>query len=159
MTNLTPSSIHELAEQLAGPGRYKFDRLLKGLERERWRLGSRRYLTVLWKHEFDIDGLTDWIYLGKSFRSLDDAKRHAAQELAVLKDAHLSSAWGSWVVDPERESHFLPQAEALLSDADWRAIDRAFATAPDPFGPNATEKCYKRLREVLLSFEADQVAC
>ena len=28
------------------------------------------------------------------------------------------------------ESHFLPRAEALLSDADWRAIDRAFATWP-----------------------------
>ena len=101
MTNLTPSSIQELAEQLAGPAHYQFDLLLEGLERERWRLGSRRYLTVSWRHEFDVDGLTDWVYLGKSFRSLDDAKRHAAQELADLKDAHLSKAHGSWVVDPE----------------------------------------------------------
>ncbi len=109
MTNLTPSSIQELAEQLAGPAHYQFDLLLEGLERERWRLGSRRYLTVSWRHEFDVDGLTDWVYLGKSFRSLDDAKRHAAQELADLKDAYLSKAHGSWVVDPDRESHFLPQ--------------------------------------------------
>ena len=61
MTNLTPSSIQELAEQLAGPGRYQFDMLLKGLERERWRLGSRRYLTVSWRHEFDYDGICDWL--------------------------------------------------------------------------------------------------
>ena len=57
------------------------------------------------------------------------------------------------------ESHFLPQAEALLSDADWRAVDQAFATAPDPLGPDATKERYTRLREDLLRFEADQVAC
>ncbi len=57
------------------------------------------------------------------------------------------------------ESHFLPRAEALLSEADWRAVDQAFATAPDPLGPDASESRYKRLREDLLRFEADQVAC
>ncbi len=108
MTDLTPSSIHEFAERLAGPAHYKFEMLLEGLERERARLGSSPYLTVFWKHEFDYDGLTDWIYLGESCDTVDWAKHHAVRELAVLRDAHVSSNRRSWTDDPDQESRYLP---------------------------------------------------
>ncbi|RYF41349.1 MAG: hemerythrin domain-containing protein [Comamonadaceae bacterium] len=43
------------------------------------------------------------------------------------------------------EVQLLPVAQQVLSPEDWRELDAAFATVPDPLGGGARDPCYDRL--------------
>ena len=38
---------------------------------EQRRLGTRAYLLLLWQQDLDFDGMTDWLYPGDAFDTLD----------------------------------------------------------------------------------------
>lgn len=105
----SPAPIEDLAARLAGPGRYRYDHLLRGLDQERSRLGDRAYLSVFWIHDFEYDGLTDWVRLGDSFDDLEEAKRHAVNGVAALRREREKDSYFKWYEEPGRESPFLPK--------------------------------------------------
>lgn len=53
----------------------------KGLAKERARLAGSRWVTAVLQRSFDIEGLTEWIYLGRGFADLPLAEEHIRDQL------------------------------------------------------------------------------
>lgn len=85
--------------------------LVRGIEDERERLGSRRYVVALLAKEFDIDGLTDGIRL---LSSCDDQRyaEAAADYLCTVRKADVvldpDPHRRQWRIESEGEIPFLP---------------------------------------------------
>ena len=92
--NMLPKlSISEMSSLLAiapdGKHYYKEEEFLHGLETERMRLSTRSFLVVVYVHEFDMDGLTEYLYLIESYDSLSQAKQAASELNIELKKSEL----------------------------------------------------------------------
>lgn len=86
---------------------YRRDDLLTGIDSERKRLGARGFLVSLHQQEFDIDGLTEYVFLLESFDSELEAKEFAKQRgLALLQQQTSQRPWG---LEQEGQMHFLPK--------------------------------------------------
>ena len=71
-----------------------FADLLEGMRREQQRLDGKRFLVSLFRQEYDIDGLTEYINLIEGFNDLNEAKEFADREASDPSD--LSEAAKDW---------------------------------------------------------------
>ncbi len=103
-----------LAQRICGPGRYKFDVLVKGIRIEQERLQSGSHLVVLWHQDLDFDGLSDWLYIGDAFESAVDGRRAADHQLDHLLMAFTNikgSTLGPWRADSVGKGGFMPKVD------------------------------------------------
>ena len=100
-----------------GPDSYKLDELLAGLDTERSRLGRRRFAVVLYRQVFDLDGLTDYVFLLDSFDTQSEAiacVESSARDLLSTQTVQANS-WGQrWALESEGDVRSLPNARAGL---------------------------------------------
>lgn len=94
---------------------YRLDELLTGLEAERVRLGQRKFLVLLNQKVYDIDGLTDYVYLLDSHDSQSDAATHIETSAKALYERHTSGPdkYGDiWRLESEGEIMFMSQPKS-----------------------------------------------
>lgn len=94
---------------------YKLDELLTGLKAERKRLGQRKVLAVLIQKDFDLDGLTDWIFPLKSFDAQAEAEEYIksrSASLYALQIADVSQYGKTWVLESKDEIPFMTAPES-----------------------------------------------
>jgi hypothetical protein len=126
----TDSNVVRLADKLSSdpnkPDSCRLDELLTGISSERERLGRRRFLAILNQKEFDIDGLTDWIFLLESFDCQDAARTYIDQTAKSLREQQLASSheYGMpWHPYSQDEIRYLSQPDA----ENWAHPIRVFA--------------------------------
>ena len=116
---------------------YKLSELMTGISCERERLGCRRFLAILNQKEYDIDGLTDWIFLLESFDRQDDARAYIDRTARSLRERQLAvpHEFGMpWHLHSEDEIQFLSQPEAASWAHPIRVIaDRTYALRASPY--------------------------
>lgn len=84
--------------------------LLTGIDIERRRLGNKRYLALLNRKVYDIDGLTDYVYLLESFDRSADAITYvdqAAQALCLAQIRQPDEFHSEWRLESEGEIPFI----------------------------------------------------
>ena len=104
MSALSPSP-YDLANRIAGAGRYKFDILVEGIAAEQARLASGPFLSIFWIRVFDFEGLTEWLVLGDAHQSIPDASEYIEAQLDAfqLAQTHVRTASGrTWEVEHDR---------------------------------------------------------
>jgi hypothetical protein len=127
-------SVDELVNALAGPVRYRVEDLALGLEHEKTRLGIRPYLVALWRSEFDMDGLTDYLTLIDSHETVEDAIRTADEEADRLLRNYTNPLEppekpdvGRWAWVPSRDSNPLYLPKPSKSSGASEKYRKAFA--------------------------------
>lgn len=94
---------------------YKLDPSLIGLAAERKRLGERKFLVILNQKVYDIDGLTDYVYLLDSFDSQLDATTYietSAKALCERQTAGPDKYGDNWCLESEGEIMFMSQPKS-----------------------------------------------
>jgi len=102
---ITPSA-YDLANRIAGPGRYEFDVLVEGIAAEQARLVGGPFLALLWLRVFDFEGLTEWLILGDASQNISDASRYIDEQLDAFELAQTpvrTSSGGTWQVEHDRK--------------------------------------------------------
>ena len=98
-----------------GPDSHKLDELLAGLKAERSRLGKRKYVVVLYQQDFDMDGLTDYIYLLDSFDDRSEAIAFVdsnARNLLAVQTAQPDSGGYRWFLERKGGVRILPNVRS-----------------------------------------------
>lgn len=110
------NELMRLAELLSshpmGPDSYKLDELLTGLDIERSRLGQGKFAVVLYQNFFDIDGLTDYVFILDSFDTESEAIAYVkfnACDLLASQITEPDSLGAGWVVESESDHPYLPK--------------------------------------------------
>jgi hypothetical protein len=117
----------DLANRIAGPGRYKFDVLVEGIAAEQARLVSGPLLSLFWLRVFDFEGLTEWLVLGDAHQNIPDASQYIETQLDAFQLAQTrvrTSSGGTWEVENDRDYALpLKPAEPLrIQDTKMRTI-------------------------------------
>lgn len=84
MSAISPSP-YDLANRIAGPGRYKFDVLAEGIAAAPARLVSGPFLSLFWLRVFDFEGLTEWLVLGDAHQNIPDASQYIEMQLDTFQ--------------------------------------------------------------------------
>jgi len=112
-TKASGDQLIQLAEALCGKSIgevYKPELLLEGLNSEVNRLGNRRYLVLLTQKVYDIDGLTDYVYLLESFDATSDAFTYVDRAVRSLYEAQTKEPDEyrcTWQLESEGEIPYL----------------------------------------------------
>lgn len=96
----------DLANRIAGPGRYKFDVLVEGIAAEQARLATGPFLSLFSIQVFDFEGLTEWLVLGDAHQSIPDASQYIEAQLDAfqLAQTRVRTASGrTWEVEHDRQ--------------------------------------------------------
>ena len=89
--------------------------MLIGLSAERKRLGERKFLVILNQKVYDIDGLTDYVYLLDSFDSQSEATTYieaSAKALYERQTAGPDMYGDNWRLESEGEIMFMSQPKS-----------------------------------------------
>ena len=120
MTNHDPNSeLIRLAGLLStrpiSEDSYKLDELLTGIESERKRLGQGRFLVLLIQKDFDIDGLTDYVFPLESFDSKSEAVRYIKTSAKSLYENQITGPgrYGSaWQLESRGEIPYMTRPQS-----------------------------------------------
>lgn len=107
--------IIELGKSLSsGEANYKAEELFQGIKNEQIRLGKNPFVVVVNINSFDMDGLTDYVFLTDSFPAEDAAVAYANNLSNALLEYQLKQdIFGRpWVlVDSQSEAPYLAQSK------------------------------------------------
>lgn len=95
----------------AGGAQYKANELFQGIKNEQVRLGKNPFVVVVNINSFDMDGLTDFVFLTDSFPSKDAAVAYAHNLSNALLEFQLKQDnWGQpWMlVESDNATPYLP---------------------------------------------------
>ena len=98
----------------SGGAQYKSDKLFQGLEKEQIRLGKNSFIVIVNINSFDIDGLTDYVFLIDSFSSEEQAEA-CAHNLSrdLLEYQFKQDILGRpWTLESEGESPYLSESKS-----------------------------------------------
>lgn len=95
----------------AGDAQYKAQELFQGLTSEQVRLGDGPFLVVVNINSFDMDGLTDYVFLMNSFSMEKEARDYAMTLSNDLLSYQLKQdIFGRpWILESEGSSPYLPR--------------------------------------------------
>ncbi len=102
--------ITRLGENLSlGGAQYKRDELLQGIKNEKIRLGKNPFIVLVNINSFDMDGLTDYVFLIDSFKNEDDAIATAKNLLNSLLEYQLKqdNFGDRWKLDSKNSTPYL----------------------------------------------------
>lgn len=102
----------------SGGANYKAEELFQGIKNEQVRLGKNPFVIVVNVNSFDMDGLTDYVFLADSFPAEDAAAAYANNLLNALLEYQLKQdIFGRpWVlVDSQGVTPYLPQSKSNTS--------------------------------------------
>lgn len=108
-----------LSSSPIGPHTYKRDEVLAGLDAERSRLGKRKYAVVLFQEEYDMDGVTDYLYLLDSFDDKSEAVAYVetnSQNLLAAQTAQPDSRGNQWLLESKGNVKMLP----IVRSGSWK---------------------------------------
>jgi hypothetical protein len=111
--------IISLGKSLSSNGaQYKADELFQGIKNEQVRLGKNPFVAVVFVNSFDIDGLTDYVFLTDSFPTEDAAQAYARNLSKALLEYQLKQDnWGRpWaLVGSQDTAPYLPNSKPNTS--------------------------------------------
>lgn len=111
--------IIELGKSLSsGEANYKAEELFQGIKNEQIRLGKNPFVVVVNINSFDMDGLTDYVFLTDSFPAEDAAMAYANNLSNALLEYQLKQdIFGRpWMlVDSQSEAPYLAQSKPNTS--------------------------------------------
>lgn len=95
----------------AGGAQYKAEELFQGIKNEQVRLGRNPFIVVVNINSFDMDGLTDFVFLMNSFTNKDDAVTYAQNLLNDLLEYQLKqdNLGSPWLLESEGITPYLPE--------------------------------------------------
>ncbi len=123
----------------SGKSEYEAEALTRGLEIESGRLGSRRFIVVVNQDVFDLDGLTQYVYLMESFDVQRDAEAYAERLKATLMRRQCTrdeSSRNTWLLESEGEIRSMPNPK--LSTSLRPLYDRTYKLRASPFDTKYT---------------------
>ena len=93
----------------AGGAQFKAEELFQGIKNEQIRLGRNPFIVVVNINSFDMDGLTDYVFLMNSYTNQDDAVTYAQTLLSDLLEYQLKQDnFGSpWLLESEDITPYL----------------------------------------------------
>ena len=106
--------IIELGKSLSSGGaNYKAEELFQGIKNEQVRLGKNPFLVVVNINSFDMDGLTDYVFLIESFASQDAAEDYARNLSSALLEYQLKQdIFGRpWILESKDKSPYLSKSK------------------------------------------------
>jgi len=126
MTEKFDDDVSDLAAYIyCGEPSYKAEELIKGIKRERDRLGQNPYVVVINTNEFDIDGTYDTVSLIKSYRTQDEGEVAANQLATSLLSQGLKNT--EWKLESEGNAPYLQQPnDGKTLRAERSLFDRSF---------------------------------
>jgi len=110
--------IINLGKSLSKNGaQYKAQELFHGIKHEQIRLGKNQFIVVVNINSFDIDGLTDYVFLMDSFLAQDEAQVYAKNLSENLLEYQLKQdIFGyPWILESEDSTPYLPQPNPASS--------------------------------------------
>ena len=126
MTEKFDDAVIDLATYIyGGEPSFKANELIKGIKRERVRLGQNPYVVVINTNEFDIDGAYDTVSLIESYRAQDEAEIAANQLATSLLSQELKNT--EWKLESEGNAPYLQQPnDGKTLRAERSLFDRSF---------------------------------
>jgi hypothetical protein len=111
------------------------DDLLMGIKIEQDRIGKSPYLVVVNQNEFDIDGMSDFLYLMDSFNSQDEAEQYAEQlSRDILEKQLAEDNYGTpWALESTGQAPYLAQPKVKTISKQRVLFDRSFKTVSGEF--------------------------
>jgi len=109
------NEIISLGESLtSGGAHYKAQELFQGIKNEQVRLGKNPFLVLVNINSFDMDGLTDYVFLMESFVTQDSAVDYARNLSTTLLEYQLKQdIFGRpWVLESRDTTPYLPKSKA-----------------------------------------------
>ncbi len=106
------NEITSLGKSLSkGGAQYKTDELFQGIKNEQIRLGSNPFIVVVNINSFDMDGLTDYVFLMDSFPTQGGAQAYTTELSNDLLEYQLKQdMFGRpWILESEGSSPYLPK--------------------------------------------------
>ncbi len=110
--------IISLGKSLSSNGaQYKSNELFQGIKNEQIRLGKNPFIVVVNINSFDMDGLTDYVFLMNSFSSQDEAQAYAKKLSSDLLEYQIKqdSFGRPWILESEGASPYLPKPNSTSS--------------------------------------------
>lgn len=97
-----------------GGAEYKANELFQGIKNEQIRLGKNSFIVVVNINSFDMDGLTDYVFLMDSFSSEDQAASYARNLSRELLEFQLKqdNFGRTWALESEGISPYLPDPKS-----------------------------------------------
>jgi hypothetical protein len=101
----------------AGGAQYKTEELFQGIKSEQARLGEGPFVVVVNINSFDMDGLTDYVFLMNSFLTENQAQEYAINlSNDLLRYQLKQDVFGRpWTLETEGLSPYLPNANTASS--------------------------------------------
>lgn len=117
----------------SGGAQYKANELFQGIKNEQIRLGKNPFIVLVNINSFDIDGLTDYVFLMEGFQSQDVAVANASNISNSLLEYQLKQDnFGSpWRLESRSSSPYLPQPKP--SSSFTTLFSEAFKTVSGEF--------------------------
>jgi hypothetical protein len=96
---------------------YKAEELFQGLKNEQIRLGKNPFIVIVNINSFDMDGLTDYVFLMDSFPEKDGALAYANKLSIDLLEYQLKQdiLGRPWMFESEDSSPYLPKPNSASS--------------------------------------------
>jgi hypothetical protein len=107
--------IISLGKSLSKNGaQYKAEELFQGLKNEQIRLGKNPFVVLVNINSFDMDGLTDYVFLMDSFPEKDVALAYAKKLSNDLLEYQLKQGvlGRPWILESEDSSPYLPKSNS-----------------------------------------------
>ena len=94
----------------SGGAQYKANELFQGIKNEQFRLGKNPFVVVVNVNSFDMDGLTDFVFLMDSFSNQDAAEAYARNLSKALLEYKLKQAVFDqpWKLGSQGSTPYLP---------------------------------------------------
>ena len=108
--------IISLGKSLSPSLHYKAKELFQGIKNEQVRLGKNPFIVVVSINSFDMDGLTDYVFLMDSFTNQDSAVTYAqtlSKDLLEFQLKQQDIFGRAWTLESEGVSPYLPKPNPI----------------------------------------------